>query len=737
MTQNLPLQSLGAPHDESRRTVFISYARKNADFAQRLIGDLKGAAYTCWIDTSDIRAGDEAIRAIARSITGSDAFLVIVTRTALDSEWVRDEILWARKKKKLIIPLILEDVRDDDDYILLNRYQDVLFDGDYAAAISKLKESLASPAPPETKESRPRSPRREDELAYLEFLQFKKLAGDKYAPKVKKFDSDKYTPMGGDSQQKMQPLEMPQLFELLAMGEERLSQTRQEFENAVAEICRINRAVLLGEPGGGKTSTLRKLSVVLAEKAEQDHDAPIPLFIELGKWNDAEQPLETFIAAQLGELGDALSALLNDKRAALLLDGLNELPVGQRDDKDGRDGKYTQVQSFIERHPQLLAVVSCREQDYKGIDLGFDRINIKPLDPERIREFAKRYLGATAGESLFWSLAGGEEVRGVWEVWQRAGASFEQFLNEPDIPRENPDVHSKTSVPQDDVWREKVRGQHSLLKLASNPYMLLMLASVYAKQQDLPKNRGDLFRLFVEELLKRESKREEIVPDEKAELLEGLAKIAYRMQVHRADDPDGEASTALPKEEAGRLLRDRLLALAGSASILSLGDQVRFTHQLLQEYFAARAMDNEIRAGELNASGIWKPGNWWQRTNWEEAAILLAGFDSNDCSRIVEWVAEANPEVAAQCVVGSGVALADATGERLRAKWIPRLTDLKRDPKPQARAAIGRALALPGWDNRPGVGVVRDASGLALPDIDWVKIASGEFQYGDESGGAA
>ena len=110
---------------------------------------------------------------------------------------------------------------------------------------------------------------------------------------------------------------------------------------------------------------------------------------------------------------------------------------------------------------------------------------------------------------------------------------------------------------------------------------------------------------------------------------------------------------------------------------------------------------------------------------------------SDDCSPVVEWVAEANPEVAAQCVTRGGAALADATRERLRSKWIPRLTDPKRDPNPKARAAVGRALGLTHLDNRKGVGVVRGTNGVALPDIDWIEIPGGEFQYGDNSDYAA
>ncbi|MEK7833514.1 MAG: formylglycine-generating enzyme family protein, partial [Acidobacteriota bacterium] len=200
------------------------------------------------------------------------------------------------------------------------------------------------------------------------------------------------------------------------------------------------------------------------------------------------------------------------------------------------------------------------------------------------------------------------------------------------------------------------------------------------------------------------------------------------------DETASAALTVLSKSQARACLNEHQLYLAGSASILSLGQQVRFTHQLLQEYFAARCMDIKIQSDKedgLKARDIWLSERWWNRTNWEEAAILLAGLYSDDCTKIVEWVALGNPEVAAQCVVRSGAALAEATKEGLRAEWIYRLTDLKDDPNPLSRAAVGRALGLTGWDNRKGVGIV-EQNGVMLPDIDWVRIPEGEFQYGDE-----
>ncbi len=722
-----PLQTIATASADRQPTVFISYAHQDADFANRLIDDLRAAGHACWIDTTKLKGGDEWLVTIAEGIINSYAFVILATRQALQSRWVQDEILWARQKKKLIIPLILEDVLGDTRFFPLASSQGVtFFDSDYAAALQKLLRSLPSPTlrelagndlqpvecEPEiqsvaTQANTPRGIPRTLELAYLERLRLEEL-----------LNTDKYTPLGGTAQQKQQRPEMRAVFELLPMRKDRESLGEpKRFENAVAEIRHLRRAVLLGEPGGGKTTTLWKLAAELVADALHDRQAPIPLLIRLGRWTDAEQPLPEFIAAQLGGLGEHLELLLSEKRAALLLDGLNELPASQH------AAKYPQIQQFIQQHPQLLAVVSCRELDYT-IDLGFDRINITPLDPQRIREFAGRYLGETQGEALFWRLAGGDDVQGVWEKWREAGASFELFWTATEIPRENPDVYGITSGDHDRIWQEKVRGKHTLMELARNPYMLLMLTSVYAEQGTLPENRGELFRLFVQTLLEREH----IEESEQRLLRDGLARVAYEMQVRRAKDDAGDALTVLAKAEVSAILNERQLYLAGSASILSVGEQVRFTHQLLQEYFAAHFMDCEILADRLKAKEIWPPDQWWERTNWEEAAILLAGLYSDDCTTVAEWIAEANPEVAAQCIVRSGAALAEVTKEKLRARWIPRLTDLKHDRDPKARAAVGRAIGLVGGDNRPGVGVVN-----GLPDIDWVEIPGGEFQYGDES----
>ncbi|NDD65503.1 MAG: hypothetical protein EBZ36_16240, partial [Acidobacteria bacterium] len=89
----------------------------------------------------------------------------------------------------------------------------------------------------------------------------------------------------------------------------------------------------------------------------------------------------------------------------------------------------------------------------------------------------------------------------------------------------------------------------------------------------------------------------------------------------------------------------------------------------------------------------------------------------------------------------SGAIFSDAARQRFAAPLPTRLTDLEHEPEPAARAALGRALGLVGLDNRKGVGNRRhrldSGETIDLPDLDWIEIPAGRFNYGDESQYAA
>ncbi len=124
----------------------------------------------------------------------------------------------------------------------------------------------------------------------------------------------------------------------------------------------------------------------------------------------------------------------------LLLDGMNEIPPGQR------RAKAAQIRRMAEDERFAAVVASCRERDYSAdYALPFDTLTLQPLAPPQVRRFLHRAMALqhdskeeaeAAAEARFWQIAGGDAVREVWHAWERAGAGFELFWSADDIPRE-------------------------------------------------------------------------------------------------------------------------------------------------------------------------------------------------------------------------------------------------------------------------------------------------------------
>ena len=221
---------------------------------------------------------------------------------------------------------------------------------------------------------------------------------------------------------------MPTGFEkLTAHGfGERQEIKREPVDDLLAAVTQHPRLVVLGDPGSGKTTTLWRLTYDLAVRAQADADAPLPLFVPLGGYTGDEAPID-YAAESFGDLAPYLSDYLQEQRVVLLLDALNEMP--QADYK----ARVGHIQALLDKHPAVSAVVTCRELDYVEA-LNLAKLEIKPLDVDHQRAYVHRYLGEQDGERLFWQLAGGDQILELWNGWQAAGGTWEQFWTADDIP---------------------------------------------------------------------------------------------------------------------------------------------------------------------------------------------------------------------------------------------------------------------------------------------------------------
>jgi formylglycine-generating enzyme required for sulfatase activity len=92
--------------DPNPNTLFISYARKDVEFAQKLNADLQRHGVTTWIDELGIRGGQDWPDRIATAIEGCKAMLVILSPHSVASRWVERELAFADAKGKQVLPLL-------------------------------------------------------------------------------------------------------------------------------------------------------------------------------------------------------------------------------------------------------------------------------------------------------------------------------------------------------------------------------------------------------------------------------------------------------------------------------------------------------------------------------------------------------------------------------------------------------------------------------------------------------
>lgn len=127
-------------------SAFFSYSRVDSDFALRLAQDLKAAGALVWLDQLDIAAGSRWDNAIEDALTAASHMLVILSPTSVKSENVRDEIDFAFRSDKDIIPILYIECSVP---LRLGRKQRIDFRSDYALGLAKLLGRLGINQPPQ------------------------------------------------------------------------------------------------------------------------------------------------------------------------------------------------------------------------------------------------------------------------------------------------------------------------------------------------------------------------------------------------------------------------------------------------------------------------------------------------------------------------------------------------------------------------------------------------------------
>jgi len=119
--------------------IFLSYARRDGEFALKLARDLRAANVDVWVDQLNIAAGQPWDHVVEAALRSSAQLVVILSPDAVASRSVMDEVSFALGEDRLVLPAIY---RACEIPFRLRRLQHVSFEADYASGLARLVAAL-------------------------------------------------------------------------------------------------------------------------------------------------------------------------------------------------------------------------------------------------------------------------------------------------------------------------------------------------------------------------------------------------------------------------------------------------------------------------------------------------------------------------------------------------------------------------------------------------------------------
>lgn len=134
---------------------FVSYSRRDQEFALRLAVDLRAAGAAIWMDQADIRPSDRWDRTIEAAVRDCIGLVLVLSPNSAASDNVLDEVAVALDAGKPVIPVLIETCQIP---LRLARVQQIDARDDYASAVAQCRAAMDFGASPEPRQAVPSRP---------------------------------------------------------------------------------------------------------------------------------------------------------------------------------------------------------------------------------------------------------------------------------------------------------------------------------------------------------------------------------------------------------------------------------------------------------------------------------------------------------------------------------------------------------------------------------------------------
>ncbi len=366
-------------------------------------------------------------------------------------------------------------------------------------------------------------------------------------------------------------------------------------------LGRAARTLIRGEAGSGKSTLLRWLAICAARGTFTgdlaEWNGCVPFLVKLRSHGGGPlPPPERFLAGVADPVAGLMPASwvhrqLASGRALLLVDGVDELPSGQR------RAVRTWLGGLLAAYPGTGAVVTSRPAaaaaDWLAAE-GFSTAFLERMTPADVRELVAHWHAAI----------------------RDAG----------DLPCAVEDLPGFEAA-----LMARLEAAPHLRALAGSPLLAAMLCALNLdREKQLPRDRMGLYAAALDLLLERRDVERNIQSDdgvalERAQKVQVLQDLAWRLSI--------TGRTELPKDAVIRWTGDKLATMPGTAPdgaaaveyLLQRSGVLRepaagridFVHRTVQEYLTARQFTEDGDLEPLISAA--------HRDQWRETIIMAAG----------------------------------------------------------------------------------------------------------------